>query len=483
MKKTTLAMIVGTRDFFPAEPVLAARREALALLAGKGVEVIIPDEAATNMGAVETWEDAKKWAAHFRARRDDIDGVLILLPVFAPERAIADTLNLADLAGRPALVQAYPDDPAKLDVARRGDAFCGKISLTNNLYQYGIPFSVTEWHTILPSDPRFLADLDKFLGVCRVVRGLKRARLGAVGARPAIFNTVRYSEKLLQASGITVTTVDLSEIFGAAERLAPHDPKVRARLEGIRGYINTNDVPPEPLVKLAKLGVVLDDWIAENEVDATAIQCWTSIQRNYGINACTLMSMYSDNLMPSGCEVDITGVISMYALQLASGKPSALVDWNNNYAMEPDKCVLFHCGNWAKSFFGGNEVRMRYGEILATVLGQENTYGTVSARAVANPLTFARITTDDRRGAIKTYVGEGRITDDPLDTFGSRAVVEIKDLQRLLRTICKGGWEHHCAMNPSHSADILAEAFETYLGWEVYYHDAPGDRGISCKRP
>lgn len=67
------------------------------------------------------------------------------------------------------------------------------------------------------------------------------------------------------------------------------------------------------------------------------------------------MSMYSDNLMPSGCEVDITGVISMYALQLASGKPSALVDWNNNYTLEPDKCVLFHCGNWARSFFGGNE--------------------------------------------------------------------------------------------------------------------------------
>ena len=259
----------------------------------------------------------------------------------------------------PVLVQAYPDDPDKLDVARRGDAFCGKISLTNNLYQYGIPFSVTEQHTVLPSDPRFGADLAKFLGVCRVVRGLKRARIGAVGARPAIFNTVRFSEKLLQASGITVTTVDLSEIFGAAGRLASDDPKVKARLDGIRAYTDTGGIPSEPLLKMAKMGVVLDDWIAENEVDATGIQCWTSIQKNYGINACTLMSMYSENLMPSGCEVDITGVISMYALQLASGKPSALVDWNNNYADEPDKCVLFHCGNWARSFFKPGDRKMR----------------------------------------------------------------------------------------------------------------------------
>jgi L-fucose isomerase-like protein len=474
MKKLTLAMIVGTRDFFPAQPVLEARREVIALLNARGVDVVIPEESATNMGAVETWEDAKLWAAHFRAHRDVIDGVLIVLPVFAPERAIADLLKLSEL-NVPVLVQAYPDDPEKLDVARRGDAFCGKISLTNNLYQYGIPFSLTDWHTVLPTDERFLADLDKWLGVCRVVRGLKRMRIGAIGARPAIFNTVRFSEKLLQASGISVTTVDLSEIFGAAQKLSAEDNKVRAKLDEICDYIHTRETPNEALVRMAKMGVVLDDWIAFNEVDATAIQCWTSIQRNYGINACTLMSMYSNKLMPSGCEVDITGVISMYALQLASGSPSALVDWNNNYGYggavddNDNKCVLFHCGNWAKAFFA-DKPQMSYGEILATVLGQDNTYGTVSATAAPSLLTYARITTDDRNGRIKTYIGEGRITGDPLDTFGSRAVVEIPDLQRLLRFICKGGWEHHAAMNPSHCAGALQEAFETYMGWDVCRH-------------
>jgi L-fucose isomerase-like protein len=245
--------------------------------------------------------------------------------------------------------------------------------------------------------------------------------------------------------------------------------RVRQRLEGIRGYIDTGNIPPEPLLRMAKYGVVLDDWVTENEIDATALQCWTSVQQNYGINVCTLMSMMSDRFMPSGCEVDVTGVVSMYALQLASGKPSALVDWNNNYAGEPNKCVLFHCGNWAKSFFP--EIRMANAEILATVLGTENTYGTVSGRADPGPMTYARITTDDRRGCIRTYVGEGRITDDPLDTFGTRAVVEIPDLQKLMRYVCKNGYEHHCAMNPASVAPILAEAFETYMGWDVYRHE------------
>jgi L-fucose isomerase-like protein len=122
----------------------------------------------------------------------------------------------------------------------------------------------------------------------------------------------------------------------------------------------------------------------------------------------------------------------------------------------------------AQDFF--SEINMSYGEILATVLGQENTYGTVSAQAVPNPLTYARITTDDRHGKIKTYVGEGRITDDLLQTFGSRAVVEIPGLQELMRYVCKNGYEHHAAINPSHVAEVLVEAFETYMDWEVYHH-------------
>jgi L-fucose isomerase-like protein len=471
-KKTTLAVVVGTRDFFPAEPVLEARREVLALLEEMDIDRVVLDEKATHLGAVETWEQAGRCAALFKENRDRIDGILVILPVFGPERGISDTIRLSELQV-PILVQAYPDDADSMNVELRRDAFCGKISVCNNLSQYGYAFSLTANHTVRPKTSRFRADLEKFVGVCRVVKGLRKARLGAVGSRPTIFNTVRYSEKLLEACGISVTTVDLSEIFAAANRLMDRDPSVQTCAESIRGYIDTNGVPANSLLKMAKLGVVLDDWIIENELDATAIQCWTSMQQNYGVNACTLMSMMSDRLMPSACEVDVTGVLSMYALQLASGKPSALVDWNNNYLEDPDKCVLFHCGNWATSFFP--QAKMANAEILATVLGTENTYGTVSGQAMASPISFARITTDDHHGKICTYVGEGEITSDELNTFGSRAVVKIPKLQKLLQYVCKNEFAHHAAMNASHSASVLAEAFETYLGWEVYYHQRPED--------
>jgi L-fucose isomerase-like protein len=216
------------------------------------------------------------------------------------------------------------------------------------------------------------------------------------------------------------------------------------------------------------MGVVLGRWIEANALDATAIQCWTSVQQNFGCNVCTLMSMMSDKFMPSACEVDVTGVLTMYAMQLAGDTPAALVDWNNNYADDDDKCVLFHCGNWAKSFLP--DIKISNAPILGSTLGIENTYGALDGRTPAGPLTYGRITTADSEGKIRCYVGEGELTNDELKTFGNRAVARVPNLQKVLRHVCQQGFEHHVVMTVSRSADILAEAFGNYLGWEVQHH-------------
>ena len=467
MAKTTLGVIIGNRDFFSDHLITDARRELLYIFKQMGIEAVILNESTTRLGAVETLEDAQKCAKLFQDNRNRIDGVLIVLPNFGDEKNIAETLKYSEL-NVPVLVQAYPDDLNKLSVEFRRDSFCGKISVCNNLRQYGFPFTLTELHTVHPGANSFKNDLEKFCGVCRVVNKLRKARLGAIGARPNAFNTVRFSEKLLQASGISVSTIDLSEILKNTEKLTDNDNRVKEKLKEIRCYANTEGVPESSLAKMAKLGIVISDWMEQENLDATAIQCWDSIQQSYGINACTVMSMMSEKLMPSACEVDITGTVSMYALQLASNKPSALVDWNNNYGDNPDKCVLFHCGNWAKCFLP--DIKVKPAEILATTLGIENTYGAVAGRTPSSDVTFARITTDDTGGKIRSYIGSSRLTDDPLNTFGARAVIETPGLQKLLKYICKSGFEHHVAINASDTADILADAFETYLGWDVYYH-------------
>lgn len=467
IENSTLGVIIGNRDFFPDKLVAEARTEILDLFKQLNITPIMLSDADSKLGGVETFAEAQKCAALFKKHADEIDGILVVLPNFGDEKGVADTIKLSGLTV-PVLIQGYPDDLGKMDVVNRRDAWCGKISVCNNLYQYGIKYSLTTKHVVSPKDESFINDLKNFTATCRVVNGLRKVRIGAVGARPTAFNTVRYSEKLLQRNGISVTTIDLSEILGNANKLTANDKAVKEKLEKIHSYTSTGLTPPDKLVQIAKLDVVLANFMEENCLDATAIQCWTSIQKNYGCNVCTSMSMMSENMLPSACEVDVTGTLSMYAMQLASGSPSALVDWNNNYADDDTKCVLFHCGNWAKSFLP--DITISTAPILGTSVGTENTYGALDGRTPAMPLTYGRISTDDCKGIIKAYVGEGELTNDALNTFGNRAVAQINNLQGLMNHVCRHGFEHHVVMNASKTAGVLKEAYENYLGWETYYH-------------
>lgn len=464
----TLGVIIGNRDFFPDVLVGEARNDLQKLFSELGIESVMLTPEQTKLGGVETFSDARKCADLFIENRSRIDGVLVCLPNFGDEKGVADTLKLSRL-NVPVLVQGYPDDLNLLGVERRRDAFCGKISVCNNLKQARIPFTLTTRHVVHPTDPTFREDLSRFVAVCRTVRGLRGARFGAVGARPGAFNTVRYSEKILESYGISVTTIDLSEVLGKASKLAESDSRLISKLSDITSYAPAESVPKEKLVQMARLGVVLDQFVEDNALDATAIQCWTSLQANWGCNVCTCMSMMSEKLMPSACEVDITGALSMYALSLASQQPSALVDWNNNYGSDDDKCVLFHCGNWPKAF--APDTRIANAPILGSTLGVENTWGAMEGRTPAGPLTYARFTTDDTSGMIRGYVGEGKTTDDELRTFGHRAVAHVPRLQALLHYVCENGFEHHVAVNPSACSKIIAEACGKYLGWQMYSHE------------
>lgn len=468
-RPVTLGVIVGNRGFFPDYLALEGRRLILARLAEAGINAILPEESTTNVGALESLQEAHICADLFKQHRDEIDGILVTLPNFGDERAIANTIRFSGL-DVPVLVHAFPDDMTKMSIADRRDSFCGKMSACNNLRQYGIAYSLTSQHTMDPNSDAFMRDLKQFAAVCRVVRGMRTARLGMMGARPEAFKTVRFSEKLLEKAGISVETLDLSEIFGRIERLKDNDDLVQAKLASIQGYARTKDVPELSLYRMSKFGVVLDAWMADNDLDATAIQCWTSMEEYFGVVPCTLMSMASNSLNPSACETDIVGALAMLALQLASGKPSALVDWNNNYGDDPDKGVVFHCSNLPKDIFVDEIPVMSYQEIIAGSVGAENTYGTIYGRIRQNPLTYLRISTDDFSGKISAYVGEGEFTNDPINTFGGYGVVHVPRYQDLLAHICNNGYEHHVSINQSHVAASLNEAFNRYLQWQTYYH-------------
>jgi L-fucose isomerase-like protein len=466
-KKMTMGVIVGNRGFFPDQLAKSGREEIIRALAKAGMDAIVLGPEDSKHGAVETHEEAKRCAALFRKNSDKIDGVVVTLPNFGDERAIADTLRLARL-DVPVLIQATPDDASKMTILHRRDSFCGKMSACNNLRQYGIPYSLTRLHTVSPDSEDFQNDLAWFGAICRVVNGFRNLRIGSLGARPTAFNTVRYSEKMLENSGISVETLDLSEVFGRIGKLKDSDAGVQAKIAEIKKYVTTQSVPDAALMKMAKLGYVVDEWMKQTDLQISAVQCWTSMEEYFGVVPCTIMSMMSNKLLPAACEVDVVGTLSMHALALASETPSALLDWNNNYGDDPNKAVCFHCSNLPKHFF--QDVRMDFQEIIAGTVGKENTFGTVVGRVKPGAMSFARFSTDDTSGVMRGYVGQGEFTSDSLNTFGGVGVVKIPELQKLLHYICENGFEHHVAANFSSTAGAVHEAAVRYLGWQMYWH-------------
>jgi L-fucose isomerase-like protein len=467
-QKQSFGVIIATRNIFNFELAVSARKTVLEKLDKMGFGTVIIPSELTPTGNVEGYEDAKKCAKYFKEHADQIDGIVVVLANFGDELGVVNTIQMAGL-NVPVLIQACDDDNDKVDVNSRRDAFCGKLSVCNNLYQYGIKFTDTIYHTYSLDSEEFTRDIYKFAGICRVVKGMKNLRVGAIGTRPIGFQTMRASEKILQKTGITVVPVDMSEILAAATKMDEKSAAVKDKVEAIQEYGTCKILHEGQISKQARFGLAVEEWIEENDIDISALQCWESIEKNYGCAACVTMSMMGEKLMPSACEVDIAGTIGMYALALASNRPSALLDWNNNFAEDRDKVVCTHCSNYPKSFFE-NEIEIGSLDILGTVLGQEDTFGAVKGKVAPGDMTYFRISTDDPKGIIKSYLGEGVITDDPYGMDGGIAICKIPNLQDLMKYMCKNGFEHHVGMVRGHVGDILEEAIGNYLGWDLYIH-------------
>jgi L-fucose isomerase-like protein len=461
--KVTFAIFFGNRGFFPASLVDAARRELSAVMSELGYGVIMLGKDATRNGGVETLEEGRKYAEFLRDNRGNFDGVILCLPNFGDENGAAAALGDVDV---PILIHAYPDDLDKMSPDLRRDAFCGKLSVMDVFRQYGIKFTNIEPHVVPPSSSRFKANIDFFGSVCRVVAGVQGMSVGEIGARTTPFKTVRIDEVALQKHGITVETYDLSDIFGRMNEVSVTADIYKAKADSLKKLSTWEGVPGPALENLSKLGVVLDEVVVESGLDAISIRCWTELQQQFGISPCLVTGDLMNRHIPAACEVDTGSAVIMHALDCASGKPSMILDWNNNYGEEENKCILFHCGNVPCDMMTGKG-RISDHPILAKSIGFGRGFGCNVGRIVPGDVTFSNLLTEE--GKIKIYIGQGRFTEDeiPSDFFGCAGVAEIENLQKVLKYIGDTGHRHHVALANGHVQEAVSEAAGKYLGFEV----------------
>jgi L-fucose isomerase-like protein len=461
--KTTFALFFGNRGFFPSSLLHSAREDMVNVLGKLGHKTLLLEESATPHGAVETPEQGRIFARFLEANRGKFGGVILCLPNFGDENGAAAALKSA---GVPILVQAYPDEPDKMGPKSRRDAFCGKLSITDVFKQCGIPFTNLKPHTVHPTSAAFARNVEDFDRICRVVQGMREMVIGAIGARTTPFKTVRVDELALQAKGITVETVDLSDVFARMDKLDTASAEIKAKTTQLQSAANWKGVPLEALTNLARLGVVLDHLTKEFGLNAMALRCWTELQRRYGISPCVVNGELADTDIPVACEVDVANAVTMYALSRASGQASTILDWNNNYGDDENKCIIFHCGNVPKSLMKEKGAISDH-LILKDTVGEGRGFGCSVGRLRPMPFTYGSMMTE--KGEMNFYLGEGRITDDPVasDYFGCPGVAQIDRLQDVLQWLGRTGHRHHVSITPGHLMGPIVEAFRTYLGYGV----------------
>lgn len=457
----TFALYFGNRGFFPGELVAGAREEMIKAVTDAGYGYICMDEDKTRYGAIETIAEGAQYAAFLEENRGKFDGVILCLPNFGDENGAYVALKDA---GVPILVQAYPDREGEMDFAHRRDAMCGKLAMCNLLRQAGIKYTLTEKFTPHPLSEDFKKDLIRFAGICRVVKGMKSFNLGAIGARCTAFKTVRVDEIAFQNKGINIETIDMSEVFARVKKVTPERiAEIKARMLEITVFAG---YPETKLDNMARVQAVFEDIVKDYNLSAVAVRCWNELQIELGIAPCTSMCLLNEIGVSAACEVDITNAVMMRALSLASNAPCMLLDYNNNYGDDVNKAIMFHCGCMPPSMYEGK------GEIVEHLMfkksyGDGSGVGVNKSKIKSGEITFGSLKTEG--GRICAFTAEAKFTDDPIEPvfFGSGKVMEKENLLGVSNYMASNGYRHHIAITYGNHTDIVKEAFEKYLDFDI----------------
>ncbi len=461
MKKMTFALAFCNRGFMPGELIYGAREDMIKAVTDAGYDYIAMDAELTRYGGIETRDEGLMYAKWLKEHEGQFDGVIFSMPIFADENGAITALQDA---GVPILMQAYPDEIGKMDFAHRRDAYCGKFSVTDVFTQYEVPFTVLKPHVVHPLSDKFQENLRDFAAICRVVNGMKRFNLGCIGARTTAFKTVRFDEIAMQKHGINVESFDLSELFAKVGEKDDHDPIVEAKLERLKNYTDFSRVPEQNAYTLAKVAVVIDEYIEEYHLDALALRCWNEMETYLRICPCVLLSELNDRGITASCEIDMCSALTMRAMSLAAETPSTVLDWNNNYGDDENKVILFHCGPVPQSLMTCKGTVTEHKMFAKNDPGSG--WGCNEGRIKPMDITISNCQTKD--GKIIVYASEAKITDDVIEPefFGCGGVAQIPDLQNKLIKLARGGFKHHTSVCEGHMKSILEEAFTTYLHYD-----------------
>ncbi len=433
-----------------------------------GVEIVVPQPAPncnidaekglTPYGAVNTLDQAEAIAEYFA--RQKVDGLVLCPMDFGDERSAA---KIAEKLRVPALLYATKEPPAVNDASlgRVSDSYCGTLSMASALYRRKLPFHFAG--IFFPDEPEFAEQAETFVRAVAVVKGLRGARIGQVGVRPATFETVGYDEAaMIQKFGQNVIYSELADIVAKAQGYTDDDPRVWEIVENICATVAKITVADDYLVKAAKMELALIEFWNTNKLSGMAIQCWPSVQRQIGISMCALYGRLTQRHMLTACEADVLGALAMlvnYRAALGETLPH-FIDWTIRHREKDNWLLVWHCGNAPVCLAADpQQTALRSRRDMQGVLPineGDPMAGLCQFQIKPGVVTFCRLAEYDNHW--KMLIATGEIIPSHETLAGTWAWVEVKDHARLYRTLVEEGFVHHASMVHGDQTQALIQA-------------------------
>ncbi len=481
--KVKIGIVAVSRDCFP-ESLSVSRREALVKAYADKYDAADIYECPvciveSEIHMQQALEDIKKAGCN---------ALCVYLGNFGPE--ISETMLAQQFEGPKMFVAAAEESIGCLS-DDRGDAYCGMLNASYNLYLRGTKAYIPEYPVGTAEECAEM--IHGFLPIARAVIGLSDLKIISFGPRPLNFMACNAPIYQLFKLGVEIeenSELDLFESFNnhaGDERI----PDVVADMEKELGEGN---MKPEILPKLAQYELTLLDWIENHKGSkkyvAVAGKCWPAFQTQFGFVPCYVNSRLTGRGIPVSCEVDIYGCLSEYIGTCVSEDAVTLLDINNSVPADmfkediegkfdythKDTFMGFHCGNTCSSKLAA--CSMKYQKIMARSLPVEVTNGTLEGDIAPGDITFFRLqSTSDAK--LRGYIANGEVLPVATRSFGSIGVFAIPEMGRFYRhVLIEKNYPHHGAVAFGHFGKELFEVFK-YIGVpveEIGYNQPQGVR-------
>jgi len=312
------------------------------------------------------------------------------------------------------------------------NSLTGAFSAGNSLYSQNIDFQFILGNPDEDFVKEKFKKIYKSLALIKKLRGLV---IGLIGSQPPGFGFGLLTESQLGGKfGIRLVKTEAAEIMKDADSYTPDEllpwlEELKGRSEGWEQF------PEENLERYARLRKAYQDFLAKSGVNAIASKCWPDFFTEFGAPVCSILSMLNDNEIPTSCEADLGGVISMFIGAELTGEPTYLGD---PVAVDEscDGIVFWHCGAGSTRLSRSEGAKL--GVHPNRKIGPTMEFGLKEGNVTVLRLGFGP-------KGFRMFAMKGAALNEPQKFFGTSVTVKpegAKSSEKVARFI-KDGWEPH----------------------------------------